>query len=136
MVLVLVRHNPDGVFNLFLTGQPIIFFQIKKQIFHVRICQGCVCSVIADGLYDVLSISQDVIGYCIGKHRVTLEHRQTVADALPDTALLRTFQFGFYLLNALGRLHGVDCVFQGLPHLGRQVLIIVFQAVSHPFRIP
>ena len=37
VVLILIRHNPDGGFNLFLTGQPVGFFQIEKQIFHVRI---------------------------------------------------------------------------------------------------
>ena len=135
MVLIFIRHNPDGVFNLFLTGQPIIFFQIKKQIFHIRICQGCTCSVIADGLNDVLAVSQAVISNRPGKHRVTLKHCQTVADALPDTALLRAFQFSFHFFNAPGRLHGVYCIFHVLLHLGRQVLIIVFQALSHPFRI-
>ena len=37
MVLVFIRHNPDGVINLFLIGKPVGFFQIEKQILHVRI---------------------------------------------------------------------------------------------------
>ncbi len=37
MVLVFICHNPDGVINLFLIGKPVGFFQIEKQIFHVRI---------------------------------------------------------------------------------------------------
>ena len=57
MVLVFIRHNPDGVINLFLIGKPIGFLQIKKQILHVRIVQGGAFPVEADGLYDVLSVS-------------------------------------------------------------------------------
>jgi len=57
MVLVFIRHNPDGVINLFLIGKPVGFFQIEKQILHVRIVQGGAFSVEADGLYDVLSVS-------------------------------------------------------------------------------
>ncbi len=29
-----IRHNPDGIINLFLIGKPIGFFQIEKQILH------------------------------------------------------------------------------------------------------
>ena len=57
MVLVFIRHNPDGVINLFLIGKPVGFFQIEKQILLVRIVQGGAFSVEADGLYDVLSVS-------------------------------------------------------------------------------
>ena len=32
MVLVFIRHNPDGIINLLLIGKPIGFFQIEKQI--------------------------------------------------------------------------------------------------------
>ena len=32
VVLILIRHNPDGGFNLFLTGKPVGFLQIEKQI--------------------------------------------------------------------------------------------------------
>ena len=44
VVLILIRHNPDGGFNLFLTGKPVGFLQIEKQILGLR-CQlakmGC-----------------------------------------------------------------------------------------------
>ena len=73
--------------------------------------QGCAFSVKTDGLYDVLSVGQDVIGDCPGKHRVTLEYGQAVPYALADTAFLGGFQSCLYFLNALGRLHGVHGVF-------------------------
>ena len=60
---------------------------------------------------DVLSVGQDVIGDCPGKHRVTLEYGQAVPYALADTAFLGGFQSCLYFLNALGRLHGVHGVF-------------------------
>ena len=72
MVLVFIRHNPDGVINLFLIGKPVGFFQIKKQILHVRIVQGGAFPVEADGLYDVLAVSQDVVCDSPGKQRVCL----------------------------------------------------------------
>ena len=111
MVLVFVRHNPDSVINLFLIGKPVGFFQIKKQILHVRIVQGSVFSVEADGLYDVLAASQDVVCDSPGKQRVTLEYSQAVSYALTDTAFLSGFQPRLDFLNALGRLHGVHGVF-------------------------
>ena len=111
VVLILIRHNPDGGFNLFLTGQPVGFLQIEQQILHVCIGQGCAFSVKTDGLYDVLSVGQDVIGDCPGKHRVTLEYGQAVPYALADTAFLGGFQPCLDFLNALGRLHGVHGVF-------------------------
>ena len=61
MVLVFIRHNPDGVINLFLIGKPIGFFQIEKQILHVRIVQGGTFSVETDRLYNILAVSQDVV---------------------------------------------------------------------------
>ena len=73
MVLVFIRHNPDGVINLLLIGKPVGFFQIEKQILHVRIVQGGAFPVEADGLYDVLAVSQDVVCDSPGKQRVTLE---------------------------------------------------------------
>ena len=103
---ILIRHNPDGGFNLFLTGKPVGFLQIEKQILHVRIGQGCAFSVKTDGLYDVLAVGQDVVGDCPGKHRVTLEYGQAVPYALADTAFLGGFQSCLYFLNALGRLQG------------------------------
>ena len=111
VVLILIRHNPDGGFNLFLTGKPVGFLQIEKQILHVRIGQGCAFSVKTDGLYDVLAVGQDVVGDCPGKHRVTLEYGQAVPYALADAAFLGGFQSCLYFLNALGRLHGVHGVF-------------------------
>ena len=74
MVLVFIRHNPDGIINLFLIGKPVGFFQIKKQILHVRIVQGGAFPVKTDGLYDVLAVSQDVVCDSPGKQRVTLEY--------------------------------------------------------------
>ena len=41
--------------------KPIGFFQIEKQILHVRIVQGGAVPVKADGLYDFLAVSQDVV---------------------------------------------------------------------------
>ena len=76
MVLVFIRHNPDGVINLFLIGKPVGFFQIKKQILHVRIVQGGAFPVKTDGLYDVLAVGQDVVCDSPGKQRVTLEYGQ------------------------------------------------------------
>ena len=111
MVLVFIRHNPDGVINLFLIGKPIGFFQIKKQILHVRIVQGCAFPVEADGLYDVLAVGQDVVCDSPGKQRVTLEYGQAVPYALTDTAFLGSFQPRLDFLNALWRLHGVHGVF-------------------------
>ena len=111
MVLVFIRHNPDGIINLFLIGKPIGFFQIKKQILHVRIVQGCAFPVEADGLYDVLAVGQDVVCDSPGKQRVTLEYGQAVPYALTDTAFLGGFQPRLDFLNALGRLHGVHGVF-------------------------
>ena len=86
--LVAIRHNPDGIINLFLIGKPRGFFQIEKQILHIRIVQGCAFSVEADGLYDVLAVSQDVVCDSPGKQRVTLEYGQAVPYALTDTAFL------------------------------------------------
>ena len=78
MVLVFIRHNPDGIINLFLIGKPIGFFQIKKQILHVRIVQGGTISVETDGLYNILAVGQDVVCDSPGKQRVTLEYGQAV----------------------------------------------------------
>ena len=111
MVLVFIRHNPDGVINLFLIGKPVSFFQIKKQILHVRIVQGGTFSVETDGLYNILAVGQDVVGNSPGKQRVTLEYGQAVPYALPDAAFLGGFQPRLDFLNALGRLHGVHGVF-------------------------
>ena len=111
MVLVFIRHNPDGIINLFLIGKPIGFFQIEKQILHIRIVQGCAFSVKTDGLYDVLAVGQDVVCDSPGKQRVTLEYGQAVPYALTDTAFLGGFQPRLDFLNALGRLHGVHGVF-------------------------
>ncbi len=65
----------------------------------------------ADGLYDVLAVSQDVVCDSPGKQRVTLEYGQAVPDALADTAFLGSFQPRLDFLNALGWLHGVHGVF-------------------------
>ena len=111
MVLVFIRHNPDGVINLFLIGKPVGFFQIEKQILHIRIVQGGAFPVEADGLYDVLAVGQDVVCDSPGKQRVTLEYGQAVPYALTDTAFLGGFQPRLDFLNALGRLHGVHGVF-------------------------
>ena len=111
MVLVFIRHNPDGIINLLLIGKPIGFFQIKKQILHIRIVQGGAFSVEADGLYDVLAVGQDVVCDSPGKQRVTLEYGQAVPYALTDSAFLGSFQPRLDFLNALWRLHGVHGVF-------------------------
>ena len=110
-LLVFIRHNPDGVINLLLIGKPVGFFQIEKQILHVRIVQGGAFPVEADGLYDVLAVGQDVVCDSPGKQRVTLEYGQAVPYALTDTAFLGSFQPRLDFLNALGRLHGVHGVF-------------------------
>ena len=65
----------------------------------------------ADGLYDVLAVSQDVVCDSPGKQRVTLEYGQAVPYALTDTAFLGSFQPRLDSLNALGWLHGVHGVF-------------------------
>ena len=44
-----------------IRDRPIGFFQIEKQILHIRIVQGCAFSVKTDGLYDVLAVGQDVV---------------------------------------------------------------------------
>ena len=111
MVLVFIRHNPYGVINLFLIGKPVGFLQIEKKILHIRIIQGGAFPVKADGLYDVLAVSQDVVCDSPGKQWVTLEYGQTVPYALTDTTFLGGFQPRLYFLNALGRLHGVHGVF-------------------------
>ena len=87
------------------------FAEIEKQILHIRIVQGCAFSVEANGLYDVLAVSQDVVCDSPGKQRVTLEYGQAVPYALADTAFLGGFQPRLDFLNALGRLHGVHGVF-------------------------
>ena len=111
MLLVFIRHNPDGVINLFLIGNTIGSLQREKQILHVRIIQGGAFSVEADGLYNVLAVSQDVVCDSPGKQGVTLEYGQAVPYALTDTAFLGGFQPRLDFLNALGRLHGVHGVF-------------------------
>ena len=111
MVLVFIRHNPDGIINLLLIGKPVGFFQIEKKILHIRIIQGGAFSVETDGLYDVLAVGQNVVCNSPGKQRVTLEYGQAVPYALTDTAFFGSFQPSLDFLNALGRLHGVHGVF-------------------------
>ncbi len=101
----------DGVINLFLIGKPVGFFQIEKQILHVCIVQGGAFPVKADGLYDVLAVSQDVVCDSPGKQRVTLEYGQAVPYALTDTAFLGSFQSRLDFRGTLWRLHGVHGVF-------------------------
>ena len=46
-------NESDDVLELWIG-----FFQIEKQILHIRIVQGCAFSVKTDGLYDVLAVGQ------------------------------------------------------------------------------
>ena len=103
MVLVFIRHNPDGVINLLLIGKPVGFFQIEKKILHIRIIQGGAFSVEADGLYDVLAVGQDVVCDSPGKQRVTLEYGQAVPYALTDTAFLGSFPVSYTHLDVYKR---------------------------------
>ena len=53
-----------------IRDRPVGFFQIEKQILHVRIVQGGAFSVETDGLYDVLAVGQDVVCDSPGKQAV------------------------------------------------------------------
>ena len=54
----MMAKKPEKVIELaVIIGKPVGFFQIEKQILHVRIVQGSAFSVEADGLYDVLAVS-------------------------------------------------------------------------------
>lgn len=65
------------------------------------------------------AVSQQVIGNRPGKERVTLEHGQSVAHAIAETAFLRGFQHGLDLLDAPGRLCAVRHVHHFLPYFRR-----------------
>ena len=84
VVAVFIGNNPDGGGNLFLTGKPIGFFQIQEQIVHIRVRDGGADAVVADGLYNVHSLGQQIFaiapkaaghserrsgscGYCCGR---------------------------------------------------------------------
>ena len=106
---------------------------IQEQIVHIRVRDGGADAVVADGLYNVHSLGQQIFCDCPGKQRVILKDGQAVADTVADAAFLGAFQHGLYFLNAPGRgcfLYGLFC---GLPYLGRQALPFVFQDCSLPF---
>lgn len=87
-------------------------------IFHVRIGQGASGAfLVADGFYQVGSVSQKIVGNRPGKKRVKLEYGQAVAYAVADTAFFCAFQQGLDLLNAPGRLYALCRVFHALPQL-------------------
>ena len=119
MVAVFIGNNPDGGGNLFLTGKPIGFFQIQEQIVHIRVRDGGADAVVADGLYNVHSLGQQIFCDCPGKQRVILKDGQAVADTVADAAFLGAFQHGLDFLNAPGRGCGFDGVCHGLPQFGR-----------------
>ena len=76
-------------------------------------------ALIAQRLYDVVAVSQHIVGDCAGKERVALEYGQAVAYAVAEAAFFRGFQHGFHFLNAPGRGRCGDGFGHGLLYHGR-----------------
>ena len=101
VIAVLMGGKIGSIYDFLLTCQVVIFFQIQPNIFHVRVGHGTAgASVVADGLYNVGAVGQQIVGDRAGEQRIVLKHRQAILDTVADTTFFRGVQHGLDLFNA------------------------------------
>ena len=89
MVAVFIGYDLDCIFYFLFAGQSVVFFQIQKQIFHIHIGQSGAGPFPSQRLHNIHPFGKNVVADCSTQQRVTLEHCQTVLDAVLHAAFLR-----------------------------------------------
>ena len=61
VVLVAVRDNGNGFFNLLFAGQSVLVLQIEHEVIEVRVVQGRCGLLPPEGLYNINTLRQNVV---------------------------------------------------------------------------
>ena len=108
VVLVAVRDNGNGFFNLLFAGQSVLVLQIEHEVIEVRVVQGRCGLLPPEGLYNINALRQNVVADSTLQIGVVLKHGQAVPYAVSDSSVIGQVQTSPDFFHGHARL----CVLQ------------------------
>ena len=92
VILVAVRDNGNGFFNLLFAGQSVLILQIEHEIIEIRVVQGRCGLLPPEGLYNINALRQNVVADSTLQIGVVLKHGQAVPYAVSDSSVIGQVQ--------------------------------------------